>query len=340
MDSGGADHPAERGRPAVSRGGGSLERQGRRLDLAARAAWLYYIAGNTQDEIATKLNVSRQAAQRLVALAVAEKLIRFRLDHPLAACAALAEALRDRFGLALCDVAPSDPGDGAGVAGLAVCAAQHLEGFLAQKAPLVLALGTGRTLRAAVDEVAPMAQPQHKIVSLVGTMARHGRASAFEVVMRLADRVGAQCFPMPTPVIAGSVEERELLQTQGSVRAVRELADRARVAFVGVGEVAWHGALHQDGFIDDQELAELIERGAVGEIVGWAFDADGRLIEGSTNERVAGLPLERPPRRLTVAVAGGRAKAGAIRAALCGRLVSGLITDESAARAILEPDGG
>ena len=186
-----------------------------------------------------------------------------------------------------------------------------------------------------------MAQPQHKIVSLVGTMARHGRASAFEVVMRLADRVGAQCFPMPTPVIAGSVEERGLLQTQGSFRAVRELAARARVAFVGVGEVAWHGALHQDGFINDQELADLIERGAVGEIVGWAYDAEGRLIEGSTNERVAGLPLEQPPRRLTIAVAGGRAKAGAIRAALRGRLVSGLITDESAAQAILEePDRG
>jgi len=37
-----------------------------RLDDAARAGWLYYIAGNTQDEIARKLGVSRQTAQRLV----------------------------------------------------------------------------------------------------------------------------------------------------------------------------------------------------------------------------------------------------------------------------------
>jgi DNA-binding transcriptional regulator LsrR (DeoR family) len=41
----------------------------RKLDLAARAAWLYYIRGRTQDEIATELNVSRQNAQRLIALA-------------------------------------------------------------------------------------------------------------------------------------------------------------------------------------------------------------------------------------------------------------------------------
>ena len=52
-----------------------------RLDDAARAGWLYYIAGNTQDEIARKLGVSRQTAQRLVSLAVSERLIRVRLDH-------------------------------------------------------------------------------------------------------------------------------------------------------------------------------------------------------------------------------------------------------------------
>ena len=100
MDSeSGADHPAGRGRPAAGRGGGgggSLERQERRLDLAARAAWLYYIAGNTQDEIAGKLNISRQAVQRLVAVAVAEKLIKFRLDHPLGATSQSARPKRPR----------------------------------------------------------------------------------------------------------------------------------------------------------------------------------------------------------------------------------------------------
>ena len=45
-----------------------------RLDDAARAGWLYYVAGNTQDEIAQKLGVSRQTAQRLVAMSVSEKL--------------------------------------------------------------------------------------------------------------------------------------------------------------------------------------------------------------------------------------------------------------------------
>ena len=80
-----------------------------RLDDAARAGWLYYVAGNTQDEIAAKLGVSRQSAQRLVSLAVAEGLIKVRIDHPIAACLELARDLSARYALKLCEVVPTDP---------------------------------------------------------------------------------------------------------------------------------------------------------------------------------------------------------------------------------------
>ena len=85
-----------------------MRKKDRKLDLAARAAWLYYVAGRRQDEIAAQLNASRQAVQRLVSLAVSEKLIKFRLDHPIATCVALGEELRTRHGLAFCSIQPSD----------------------------------------------------------------------------------------------------------------------------------------------------------------------------------------------------------------------------------------
>jgi DNA-binding transcriptional regulator LsrR (DeoR family) len=315
------------------------QRYERKLDQAARAAWLYYVAGNTQDEIAEKLNVSRQAAQRLVSLAVSEKLIKFRLDHPLAEAMVLAEALRQRYGLGCCAVEPVDPVADNPRASIAIGAAEYLTTFLAQKAPLVLAFSTGRTLRAMVGEVPAMPCPQHKMVSLCGAISRDGQASAFEVVMRLAERTGAQCFPMPTPVIAGSVEERKLLQTQRSYQVIRDLAEHATVAFVGISQIAWRSPLHADHFVTDQEIGELIDKGAVGEIAGWAFDPGGRLVEGGSNERNAGLPLEELGRAQIVGVSGGLEKVAAIRAALRGRLISGLITDERTAAAVLEGAG-
>src|SRR6516164_11275728 len=80
-----------------------------RLDEAARAGWLYFIAGHTQDEIAKMLQISRASAQRLVSLCLAERLITFRLEHRIAACMELASGLKDRFKLVHCEVVPADP---------------------------------------------------------------------------------------------------------------------------------------------------------------------------------------------------------------------------------------
>ncbi|MEH2071236.1 MAG: sugar-binding transcriptional regulator [Nostoc sp.] len=307
----------------------------RKLDLAAHAAWLYYIAGNTQEEIATKLNVSRQAAQRLVALAVSEKLIKFRLDHPLSECIALAESLRHKFDLSLCEVVPTDASSGDILNGIGVCAATHLEAYLIAKTPTILAFSSGRTLRAMVEQIPSMNQPQHKIVSIMGNMSHCGRAGRHEVVMHLSDRVGSQAYPVPTPVVATSIEERELLQTQRSFITVKAFAEQAKATFVGISHIAWNAPLHQDGFINDDEVAELIDLGAVGEIAGWAYNRYGVLLHKGTNSRVASVTLEQPAHRLIIGVAGGVKKAEAILAALHGKLITGLITDEAAAQVIL-----
>ena len=273
------------------------ERQLRRRDLAARAAWLYYVAGNTQDQLASKLNVSRQAAQRLVASAFADGLITFRIDHPIRACIELEEVLRARFALNYAEVVPGDA-DQDGVLGLGGAAARQLEAHLSTKVPIVLALGTGRTLRAAVGQVEPMERPQHKVVSLVGTTTRDGRASAFDVVMRLADRIGAACYPVPTTVVTDTVEERALLESQRPWQLIRSLADGASIAFVGIGTLdpQTEVPLLRDGFITETERDDLIRLGAVGDITGWAFDAGGRQIDGGSNARLTAIPHRLPLR--------------------------------------------
>ena len=308
-----------------------------RLDQAARAAWLYYVGGRTQDEIAAQLGVSRQAAQRLVSLAVAEKLIKFRIDHPVAACMALGEALIARHGLRHCEIVPSDPMTQDALPALATAGAAFVERWLQQRVPAVLALSTGRTLRAIVDEISPVDAPRHKVMSLCGTMGIDGRAGSAEPVIRLAERTGAQCYPMPAPVIAATVEERELFQAQRPFVTLSGLLAQARCVLVGVGEIAWQGPLHAAGFINDQELGLLMEAGAVGEIAGWSFDAAGRLVDSPVNARVNGLPPPVEPLTLTVGIGAGPRKAAALRAAVIGGLVSGLMTDETTARLILEP---
>ena len=101
-----------------------------RLDEAARAGWLYYIAGKTQDDIARALNVSRPTAQRLVSLCRTEGLITFRINHSISECMSLAASLRDRHGLVHCDVVPSDGTDATSISCVAEAAAIVMERML------------------------------------------------------------------------------------------------------------------------------------------------------------------------------------------------------------------
>lgn len=315
----------------------NVELENARLDEAARAGWLYYIAGNTQDEIARKLGVSRQTAQRLVSLSISEKLIKVRLDHPIAKCLELSERLKQKFEIEFCEVVPSDPDSDSSTLGVAQAAAAELERYFISQHPVVVAMGTGRMLRAMVDQLTPMDCPQHKIVSLVGNIASDGSASLYDVVSRVADAVRAPHYPMPLPVIATTVHDKALLLSQKPVRNVVELAKQADVTFVGVGTMGDDAALVRDGFVKPDEMRALVKAGAAGEIIGWAFDDRGQLIDGFTNDRVVSVPLEQPAKRKVLGIAMALPRLRAVKGALIGKLINGIMTNEAMAGLLLRP---
>jgi DNA-binding transcriptional regulator LsrR (DeoR family) len=307
-----------------------------RLDDAARAGWLYFIAGHTQDEIARMLQVSRASAQRLVSLCLAERLITFRLEHPIAACMELAARLKQRFDLVHSEVVPTDPAAPQATAGIAERCANLLDLTLRTETPVIVALGTGRAVRAAVERATTIERPNHQIVSLVGNISADGSASFFDTVGRLADRTGARHYPMPLPFLMSSEDERNRMVRIEPIAKVKAIAAKADLRLIGIGQMDQKAQVHVDGFVTREELFEMMRLGAIGEVTGWAYDAKGKLIKGGTNKRLTSIPPEMPAQATTIGAALGQAKVPAIRAALLGRLVNGLITDEATARAILE----
>lgn len=309
--------------------------EARKLDDAARAGWLYYVGGKTQEEIAKSLNVSRQTAQRMVALSVSEGLIKVRLEHPIAKCMDLKRALMARFGLAECIVVPSELGDENSTVGLAQAGANEIERYLKSETPKVLAMGTGRVLKACAEELGYLNCSQHKIVALLGNMASDGSASPYNVVVQMAEHVNAKHYPMPLPVIPKSKAEKQALHSQSIVEKNLSMASRADVTFVGVGNLAINSPLHIDGFVTELEVKELIELGAVGEVIGWVFDANGEVIKCDVNDRVASTPLQANSERIIYGIAAGKEKVDAIHGALSSNLLNGLITNEYTAEQLL-----
>src|SRR5690606_24548625 len=136
-------------------------------------------------------------------------------------------------------------------------------------------------------------------------------------------------------VLVSSTEERDLLHRQSLVQSTLQLGREADVAFVGIGELGADAPLCLDGFLDPEEMARLMEGGAAGEICGWMFDRDGRLLEGSINGRVASVPLPLRETTTVIGLAKGRRKYRALLAALRGGMINGVISGETAARYLL-----
>ncbi|GLU35457.1 sugar-binding transcriptional regulator [Trinickia caryophylli] len=314
-----------------------MSKSNEKLDLATRAAWLYYVAGDTQNEIAEKLQVSRPVAQRLVAFAVEKNLIRVRVEHRLADCLSLADQLCARYGLSMCEVVPVDDDSAEAIdRKLAVAGAQVMERYLGEDKPMIVSVSSGRTLKAAVDQLGQIDRPQHRLVSMVGAIAQDGSSNRYDVALHISERTGGKHFLLPAPLIADNEAERTQWCNHRLYRIVEALTAQADVAFVGIGDIGPQCPLHVDGFITASEVDELMRLGAVAEMLGLPIDAEGKRVESATGRRVTSVPLDAPPKRPTIGFAGGARKHRAVLAALKGGWLSGLVTDEACARAALE----
>ena len=304
-------------------------------DLAARAGWMYYLAGMTQGQIAEELDLSRQRVQRLVARAIADGLVHVRLDHPIAACLNMERDLKRKFDLQFARVAPSLPDRADSFRSVAAVGAGEVERVLLRQPDLTVAVGTGRTLRAVATEMTEMECPGHKLVSLIGNSNFDGSASLYEVLQRFAEKIGARYFPMPLPVIATNREERDFLHSLPHVARIRALAHNCDVTLVGLGELGAKAPMVMDGFMSAEAMAELEAAGAVGEIAGWAFDSNGTYMMDQSDVCTSGVRVE-PSDKPNIGIAVGEAKYPGLLAALKGKLINCLVTDEACAEYLLK----
>jgi DNA-binding transcriptional regulator LsrR (DeoR family) len=308
--------------------------------MAARAAWLSYVGGYTQEEIAGRLGVSRVKVNRLIADAIAAGLVRVFIEGTAAECVALEDAITSRWGLQFCTVVPNVDEDALPLRSLSTAGAHYLTGVLDRREAELIGLGHGRTLAEVVKHLPRIPRPEVRFVSLLGSLTRHAAANPFDVIHNLTEITGAESYFMPAPFFADSIEDKRVLMAQKGLKDVFALARAAKLHIVGIGEVGPKAHMLATGTITAEEFRELERAGAVGEVLGQFLDAKGRPVEADINQRAVAVQLAEIKGTRIVAIAGGRTKARAIAAVLESRVVTGLITDETTAKAIVQHAAG
>ncbi|GAB3685232.1 sugar-binding transcriptional regulator [Salinisphaera aquimarina] len=308
-------------------------------DLAVQVAWLSYIGGYTQADIASRLSLSRAKVHRLISEAHAAGYVHVFIDRSPARLVALEDRVRDAFGLRQCTVVPdiSDHEDRApNVAAVGAAAARYLHGRFASGDIASLGLSWGRALSEMTRQLPRGQYSDLALVSLMGSLTLQSAINPFDVVYRLADITGGQGFFLPAPFMADSVEDKSVLVAQRSVSDALERARGVDLCCVGIGALLKEQPMFAQavGLLGESDLADLQAAGAEGELLGHFLDSSGRLVDSPTNNRTIGLSLDELKGLDVMGVAAGEHKAPALIAVLNSGVLDYLIIDERAADAV------
>lgn len=303
------------------------------LHLAAR---LYYVDGMGQSEVAKFVKVSQAKVSRLLAMARERGIVRItvadydprdreteaRLQVQLGLEAAI--VIKMTGGLGNADLRKS----------IGLFAAPSVNTMIQPRS--VIAVAGGRTIHSLVHS---LPEPRDKMLTVVQSMGSvDSSLNAFdaqEVGRVLAQRLGGSFIAMNTPAYVSEKKMRDALMKLGQVVAVNNQLNRANMALVGIGTLE-NSVFIERGVISGPAIEKLRKVGAVGEVCGRFYDANGEECATEWRDLVMSVQLEQLRKiPLVTAVVSGTDRTAAILGAVRGGFLKGLIIDEPGARALL-----
>ncbi|MBV2144974.1 sugar-binding transcriptional regulator [Falsochrobactrum sp. TDYN1] len=301
----------------------------------ARVAWLYFIGGQTQQEIAQRMNITRLKVNKIIRQVRQSGQIQIHLSLPLVDCIELAEKVSARYGLMETVVVPDlhDYLDQKRVIGEA---AGEMASELIGGRDMGVGIGSGRTLSFAVRSLRVRLKPESWVVGLTGGVTSGSSTNSFEVATAFARALGVECHYLTAPIYCANPESRNAILLNDELTDVLARTEIADIGLVSCGPLNSDTSLTHIRIVKDN-LDSVLKLGAVGEFMGYFLDAQGRPINHFLNDSIIALPPDKLKLKpASVLVSGGLNKIPIIRAILRGGYVNRLVTNEGVARALLQ----
>ena len=298
-----------------------------------RAAWYYYKTDMIQGDIAKRLGINRLRVNNILNEARKNGTVAIHVKGEDAKLMELEQQLKEKWGLHDVLITPEVPPDQIKNV-LSLAGAQYLEMTVHEGS--MIALGWGDTISGITRNLGRLIPESTSFVTLCGGVMNY-------LSERTTDSVGTPLsgfrypfFVIPTPLMVSSSRLRDQMISEPEVQQVMEVAKSADISMVGIGPLMPSTEFSHFGYKSKNELEFLKESGAVGEMHGEYFSAEGQPLEMEHHQRLITIRIETLRKmKHVVGVAGGKEKIDAIMAAIRGGIIHSLITDEITAGILL-----
>lgn len=315
----------------MTRSGPLADREMMRL-----VAELYYERDLRQPEVAAVTGFSVSKVSRLLSAAREQGIVRISVEPPGEERPAIAVELGERFGIDVRIVPGRERDDAAAARLCGIAAADHLIPRLPERGNVGIA--AGYTMAALASAMPRAERPGLRIVPIVGGWdTQHQFLDGNQLARRVAERLGAESRTLHAPAVLDTAEMRQALLRDSTVASIASQWSDLALALVGIGGSpdAQPGYRTVVDRLGDASRTDLRRVGAIGDIAGHFFRADGSFLS-DWSDRTLAIPvddLRRCP--LVFAVAAGVGKAAAILGGLRTGLVHVLVTDRGTSEAVL-----
>ena len=304
------------------------------LVLLASIARRHYLDGRSKIEIAEEFGLSRFKVARLLDAARDSGLVRIEIRHEGVIDVDLSAQLQDRFGLQHTVVVDTPDDDATHLRQQLGRAAAELLGEVITPHD-VLGLAWARSVSEMAGALPPL--PAVPVVQLTGALFQQdGDHSSIDLVRDVARAVGGPAYVFYAPFIVADAATARALRQQPEVARAFDQLPRVTKAVAGVGHWAPGESTLYDA-ADECDREDLRRLGVCADISGVFVASDGTPVEAGLTERMISIDAHQM-RSIpeVIGIAYGLAKMPAVRAALAGGLLDGVVTHRALAQALLD----
>lgn len=307
-----------------------------KIRMLVKVSTLYYMDGLNQKEIADRLGISRPQISRMLSSARAEGIVQITIKNPYSEEQQYERAIIETFGVKNVVIINVPDADQQLIdLHLARTGAALLDSVL--KDQDVIGIMAGKSVAAVGRELNYLPRKNMKCVSLIGGWGAEGTLWHANYNVKLyGEKLKAKYFLLNAPAIVASQQTRDIIMAEHEISEVMNLARKATVALIGIGQVSEEAMIVKSGYFNQGDILKMRDKGAVANLCTSFLDENGNVISYDEESRMIGLSVsELRNIKNVIAFASGNEKVAAIGATLRGGWIDVLVTDLATAKNIL-----